>query len=105
MHDVVKNISDRLRSNKRGSDHLGSNEPSTSKRSRQDEERQSKQEERGKEKKKKEPKKLHPVVQNGLYVAEMFAAHTARQHAISFIVNSKCMQRCCPVAELIAHSR
>ncbi|KAG2132299.1 uncharacterized protein EDB93DRAFT_1309956 [Suillus bovinus] len=84
----LQNISDRLRSNKRGSDHLSSNEPSTSKRSRQDEERQSKQEKRRKEKKKKEPKKIPPVVQNGLYAAEMFAAHTARQHVISFIVNN-----------------
>ncbi|KAG1772956.1 hypothetical protein EV702DRAFT_1281245 [Suillus placidus] len=36
----------------------------------------------------KEPRKPHPVVQNGLYVAEMFAAHIARQHVISFIVNN-----------------
>ncbi|KAG1861394.1 hypothetical protein C8R48DRAFT_711317 [Suillus tomentosus] len=84
----VQNISHRLRSNKRGSDHLRSNEPSTSKRSRQDEERQSKQEERRNKKKKKGPNKHHPVIQNGLYVAEMFAAHTVRQHVISFIVNN-----------------
>ncbi|KAG2346936.1 hypothetical protein BDR05DRAFT_759322 [Suillus weaverae] len=38
--------------------------------------------------KEKEPRKPHPVVQNGLYVAEMFAAHIARQHVISFIVNN-----------------
>ncbi|KAG2048642.1 hypothetical protein BDR06DRAFT_1024315 [Suillus hirtellus] len=81
----VQNIADRLRSSKRGSDHLGSNEPSTSKRSRLDEERQSKQEER---RNKKWPTKHHPVIQNGLYVAEMFAAHTARQHVISFLVNN-----------------
>ncbi|KAG1787204.1 uncharacterized protein HD556DRAFT_1503681 [Suillus plorans] len=36
----------------------------------------------------KDPKKPHPVVQNGLYVAEMFAAHIARQHVISLIVNN-----------------
>ncbi|KAG1730187.1 hypothetical protein EDB19DRAFT_2027541 [Suillus lakei] len=36
----------------------------------------------------KEPKTTHPVVQNGLYVAEMFAAHIARLHVISFIVNN-----------------
>ncbi|KAG1805113.1 uncharacterized protein HD556DRAFT_1437275 [Suillus plorans] len=36
----------------------------------------------------KEPIKPHPIVQNGLYVAEMFAAHIARQHVISFIVNN-----------------
>ncbi|KAG2159495.1 uncharacterized protein EDB93DRAFT_1245290 [Suillus bovinus] len=82
----LQSISDRLRSNKRGSDYLGSNEPSTSKRSRQDEERQIKQEERNM--KKKKSKKLHPIIQNGLYAAEMFAAHTARQHVISFIVNN-----------------
>ncbi|KAG1730180.1 hypothetical protein EDB19DRAFT_2027536 [Suillus lakei] len=35
-----------------------------------------------------EPKTTHPVVQNGLYVAEMFAAHIARLHVISFIVNN-----------------
>jgi hypothetical protein len=39
----------------------------------------------------KEPKKIHPIVQNGLYVAEMFAAHIARQHVISFIVNNDCI--------------
>ncbi|KAG1778825.1 hypothetical protein EV702DRAFT_1044260 [Suillus placidus] len=81
----LQNIPERLRSNKRGTDHLDSNEPPNIKRSKQDEERQSRQEE---EKKKKEPKKHHPVVQNGLYVAEMFAAHIARQHVISFIVNN-----------------
>jgi hypothetical protein len=42
----------------------------------------------------KEPKKIHPIVQNGLYVAEMFAAHIARQHVISFIVNSRFMGCC-----------
>ncbi|KAG2102560.1 uncharacterized protein F5147DRAFT_615986 [Suillus discolor] len=36
----------------------------------------------------KEPIKPPPIVQNGLYVAEMFAAHIARQHVISFIVNN-----------------
>ncbi|KAG1771118.1 hypothetical protein EV702DRAFT_1202146 [Suillus placidus] len=58
-----------------------------------DEERQSRgeeeeEEEKKKKKKNKEPKKLHPVVQNGLYVAEMFTAHIACQHVISFIVNN-----------------
>jgi hypothetical protein len=42
----------------------------------------------------KEPKKIHAIVQNGLYVAEMFAAHIARQHVISFIVNSKFLGCC-----------
>ncbi|KAG1796393.1 uncharacterized protein HD556DRAFT_299238 [Suillus plorans] len=82
------NEAHRLRSNKRGSDHLRSNEPSTNKRSRQDEDRSSEQEERRNKKKKKGSYKPHPVIQNGLYVAEMFAAHTARQHVISFIVNN-----------------
>jgi hypothetical protein len=36
----------------------------------------------------KESTKPHPIVQNGLYVAEMFAAHIARQHVISFLVNN-----------------
>ncbi|KAG1901769.1 uncharacterized protein F5891DRAFT_1144295 [Suillus fuscotomentosus] len=35
-----------------------------------------------------DPTKPPPIVQNGLYVAEMFAAHIARQHVISFIVNN-----------------
>lgn len=78
----LQNISERLRSNKRGSDHLGSSEPPNIKRSRQDEE------EEEEKKEKKESKKLNAVVQNGLYVAEMFAAHIARQHVISFIVNN-----------------
>ncbi|KAG1897795.1 uncharacterized protein F5891DRAFT_505686 [Suillus fuscotomentosus] len=82
------NEAHRLRSNKRGSEHLRSNEPSTNKRSRQDEDRSSEQEERRNKKKKKGSYKPHPVIQNGLYVAEMFAAHTARQHVISFIVNN-----------------
>ncbi|KAG2363911.1 hypothetical protein BDR07DRAFT_1402782 [Suillus spraguei] len=32
--------------------------------------------------------KPHPIVQNGLYAAEMFAAHIARQHVVSFIINN-----------------
>ena len=36
-----------------------------------------------------EPEKLHPNVQNGLYVAEMFAAHIARQSVISCVIMSK----------------
>ncbi|KAG1793255.1 uncharacterized protein HD556DRAFT_1270987 [Suillus plorans] len=35
-----------------------------------------------------EPTKIPAIVQNGLYIAEMFAAHIARQHVISFIVNN-----------------
>jgi hypothetical protein len=90
----------RLRSSKRGSDHLGSNEPPNIKRPKQDEE-----EGEGEEKEMKEPKKLNAIVQNGLYAAEMFAAHIARQHVISFIVNSKWMQRCCSAVKLIVHYR
>ncbi|KAG1804617.1 hypothetical protein EV424DRAFT_1517365 [Suillus variegatus] len=35
-----------------------------------------------------DPAKVPAIIQNGLYVAEMFAAHIARQHVISFIVNN-----------------
>ncbi|KAG1748232.1 hypothetical protein EDB19DRAFT_1847773 [Suillus lakei] len=84
----VQNISDRLRSSTRSSTKhrldLGSTEPSSTKRSRRAKEPQSQED----EEKKKEPQRLHPVVQNGLYVAEMFAGHIARQHVISFIVNN-----------------
>ncbi|KAG2353656.1 hypothetical protein BDR07DRAFT_1432487 [Suillus spraguei] len=41
-----------------------------------------------KDKEKESAKPPHPVVQNGLYAAEMFAAHIARQYVISFIVNN-----------------
>ncbi|KAG2337730.1 hypothetical protein BDR05DRAFT_1045369 [Suillus weaverae] len=64
--------------NKRGSDHLPTNDPPP-KRSKSNNEIPADE---------KEPKKIHPIVQNGLYVAEMFAAHIARQHVISFIVNN-----------------
>ncbi|KAG1730541.1 uncharacterized protein EDB91DRAFT_783481 [Suillus paluster] len=60
---------------KRNSGHLDSNEP-PAKRSRSNNEKTDE----------KEPKKHHPVVQNGLYAAEMFAAHIARLHVISSIV-------------------
>lgn len=73
----------RLRSSKRGSDNLGSNEPPNIKRHKQDKEEKGEGEEGI-----KEPKKLNAIVQNGLYAAEMFAAHIARQHVISFIVNN-----------------
>ncbi|OJA14917.1 hypothetical protein AZE42_13416 [Rhizopogon vesiculosus] len=39
-----------------------------------------------------EPEKLHPNVQNGLYVAEMFAAHIARQSVISCVTMSKSLK-------------
>ncbi|KAG0698935.1 hypothetical protein DFH29DRAFT_834252 [Suillus ampliporus] len=74
------NQSEQLKSKgdkKRTSDHLRSSEP-RSKRPK------SNNENKGNE---KEPKKIHPIVQNGLYVAEMFAAHMARLHVISFVVN------------------
>ncbi|KAG1840485.1 hypothetical protein DFJ58DRAFT_689182 [Suillus subalutaceus] len=35
-----------------------------------------------------EPQKLHPNVQNGMYVAEMFAANIALQCVISYVVNN-----------------
>ncbi|KAG1902515.1 uncharacterized protein F5891DRAFT_978432 [Suillus fuscotomentosus] len=35
-----------------------------------------------------DPAKPPPIVQNGLYIAEMFMAHIMRQHIISFIVNN-----------------
>ncbi|KAG2132094.1 hypothetical protein DEU56DRAFT_448941 [Suillus clintonianus] len=37
---------------------------------------------------KRPPPKPHPVVQNGLYAAEMFAAHFARQSVISYLVEN-----------------
>ncbi|KAG0706679.1 hypothetical protein DFH29DRAFT_137520 [Suillus ampliporus] len=81
----LRRTSERLRGKreadqKRNSDHLHSNEPPT-KRSRSNNEK--KADEKVDE---KEPKKLHPIVQNGLYAAEMFAAHIARLHVISSIV-------------------
>lgn len=78
--DAAQNIYRRLRSNKRGSDHLGSNEPPNIKRPKQDEEEEGEGE--GEEIGMKESKKLNAVVQNGLYVAEMFEAQIARQHVI-----------------------
>ncbi|KAG1754535.1 hypothetical protein EDB19DRAFT_1666907 [Suillus lakei] len=37
---------------------------------------------------KKEPQRIHPNVQNGLYVAEIFAANIALQCVISYVVNN-----------------
>ncbi|KAG1719638.1 uncharacterized protein EDB91DRAFT_1351878 [Suillus paluster] len=62
---------------KRTSGHLDSSEPS-SKRPKSNNENQGNE---------KEPKRIHPIVQNGVYVAELFAAHVARQHVISCVVN------------------
>jgi len=84
MPDAARRPSERLKNKgdkKRPSDHLRSNEPS-SKRSKSNNENNG-------DEKEKEPKKIHPNVQNGLYVAEMFAAHTARQHVISYVVSGK----------------
>jgi hypothetical protein len=39
----------------------------------------------------KESQKIHPALQNGLYAAELFAAHIARQSVITYIVESKWM--------------
>ncbi|KAG2121601.1 hypothetical protein DEU56DRAFT_833995 [Suillus clintonianus] len=52
--------------------------------------KQGEQEDNGNENEKKEEKKekKNPIIQNGLYVAEMFAAHVARLHVISFIVKN-----------------
>jgi hypothetical protein len=61
--------------------------------------------ERSIKKARKEPVKLHPVVQNGLYAAEMFAAHFARQSVISYVVKSKLMNYCRSPMPLIAHTR
>ncbi|KAG2135350.1 uncharacterized protein EDB93DRAFT_1170796 [Suillus bovinus] len=43
---------------------------------------------RSSKKARREPARLHPVVQNGLYAAEMFAAHFARQSVISYVVEN-----------------
>jgi hypothetical protein len=59
----------------------------------------------GSKKVKKEPAKLHPVVQNGLYAAEMFAAHFARQSVIFYVVESKLMNCCRSPMPLIAYTR
>jgi hypothetical protein len=45
--------------------------------------------ERNTKKFKTESGRLHPVVQNGMYAAEIFAAHFARQSVISYVVESE----------------
>ncbi|KAG1774541.1 hypothetical protein EV702DRAFT_1032067 [Suillus placidus] len=42
----------------------------------------------GEKKESSEPVKAHPVVQNGLYAAEMFAAYFARRSVISYVVEN-----------------
>jgi len=94
MCDVASRESDRLK--KRDSGHL----PST-KRSTKQSKSNNEQNDEGKE---KEPIKLPAIVQNGMYVAEMFSAHIARQHVISCVVNGKSM--CCKLlVELNTSSR
>jgi len=34
-------------------------------------------------------KKIDPMEQNGLYAAEIFATHVARQHVLSFVAEGK----------------
>jgi len=45
-------------------------------------------------------KKIDPMEQNGLYAAEMFAAHVARQHVLSCVVNSRWIKYCSHIDEL-----
>jgi hypothetical protein len=54
---------------------------------------------------KEEPQKIHPVLQNGLYAAELFAAHIVRQSVITYVVEGKLMKfyRC--LVKLIARTR
>ena len=68
---------------KRTSDNLDSSNEPNSKRLKSNNE---------KPKDEEEPKD-HPVVQNGLYAAEMMAAHVARQNVISSIIKSKSSNR------------
>ncbi|KAG2153590.1 uncharacterized protein EDB93DRAFT_1135630 [Suillus bovinus] len=67
---------------KRKSDQLDANEPG-SKRQKKTDEIPADQKEP-----KEEPEKIHPNVQNGLYVAEIFAANIALQCVISYVVNN-----------------
>jgi len=50
-------------------------------------------------------KKVDPLEQNGLYAAEMFAAHVARQHVLSCIVISEWIKYCTHIDELTAPGR
>jgi len=68
---------------KRTSNNLGSNNEPNSKRLKSNNE---------KPKDGEEPKE-HPVIQNGLYAAEMMAAHVPRQNVISPIIRSKSSKR------------
>ena len=68
------------RDKKRTSDNLGSNNEPNSKRLKSNNE-------------KPKEKKEHPVIQSGLYTAEMMAAYVARQNIISSIIRSKSSKR------------
>jgi hypothetical protein len=52
-----------------------------------------------------EPQKIHPVLQNGLYAAELFAAHTVRQSVITYVVEGKLVKFCRCLVKLIARTR
>jgi len=84
MYDAAKRESARLKlQGKRPSDNAPPNQPET-KRARSNKEKPDDNDD-------EKEKKIHPIVQNGLYAAEMFAPHIARRHVISFIVNGKSM--------------
>jgi hypothetical protein len=83
MHDAAKRESARLKlQGKRPSDSTPPNQPE-SKRARSNKEKPDVDDEK--------EKAIDPIVQNGLYAAEMFAPHIARRHVISFLVNGKSM--------------
>lgn len=80
--------------NKRTSDN--SDQPTSNKRSKGNNENPNKE----------KTKITDPMVQNGMYAAEMFAADVARQHVISCLVNSKSLMACCgPGVKLIPFGR
>jgi hypothetical protein len=85
VYDAAKRESARLKlQGKRPSDNAHPNQPE-SKRAKSNKEKPDDDDDDEKE------KKIHPIVQNGLYAAEMFAPHIARRHVISFVVNGKSM--------------
>ena len=84
MHDAAKCESARLKlQGNRPSDNAPPNQPE-SKRAKSNKEKPDDDDD-------EEEKKIHPIVQNGLYAAEMFAPHIARRHVISLVVNGKSM--------------
>jgi len=80
---------------KRTSNNLGSNNEPNSKRLKSN----------GEKPKDEEEPKEHPAVQNGLYAAEMMAAHVARQNVISSIIRSKSSKRQRCLIALISRAR